>query len=131
VRRAIATAGALVALMACGSSSPKAATSASSGATDCVDIAVNALNTLDLTGVNPIDGLDAAELAKVNPQLDAIEAAHPELAKGGRCRELIDGRPDDATVTAVLAKLKPEVIGVLGAIQAEAQQSSSSSVGVN
>jgi hypothetical protein len=118
----------VLALAACGSSSPK--TSSSSSADDCVDIAVNSLNTLDLTGVNPIDGLDATESAKVTSQLDAIEAAHPELAKDGRCRALIDGRPDDATVAEVIKRLKPEVIGVLGAVQAAAaQQSTFSSAG--
>jgi hypothetical protein len=110
-----------LALAACSSSATKAATSSSSssGGGDCIDIAVNAMNSLDVSQINPIDGLDSAEQANLDAQLAVLKTAHPELASGGRCNELLDGQPDDATASAVISRLKPEVLAVLSSTAQE------------
>lgn len=81
----------------------------------CIDLYVSTMNTLDVSEINPIDGLDAAEQARLDRQLNAIELQHPELGPGGRCHPLLDQSAslDDPTVQQIIGRLKPEVLAAL------------------
>ncbi len=73
------------------------------------------MNTLDVSDINPIDGLDAAERARLDSQLNAIEVQHPELGPDGRCHPLLDQSAslDDTTVQEIIGRLKPDVLAAL------------------
>ena len=81
----------------------------------CIDEYVTSMNALDLSDINPIDGLDATEQAKLDAQLAAVAAQHPDLAPGGRCHVLLDQSAslDDTTVQQIIGRLKPDVLATL------------------
>lgn len=89
-------------------------TSASSSSSPCIDRLVSAFNSLDVSRITVDDGLDDSERADIEAQYAAITKDQPDLSSNGACQTAF-AQLSDAEKSAVFARVRPDVIAVLGA----------------